>query len=113
MIGEPINEGGVRPLFKKENEMSSQFSAVISGVLITVVSAIAIGGFNMYTDLELVKNKTQILEVSIKDREDTMKNHQAMMHQMDKSLAVQMEAVNVLKDAVRRLEELPTKKENK
>lgn len=113
MIGSPIKEGGVRPLFKKEYEMSSQLSAVITGVLVTVVSAIAIGGFNMYTDLELVKNRTQILEMATKDREESLKTQKAMMHQMDKSLAVQIEAVNVLRDAVKRLEDTTQKKKGR
>lgn len=90
--------------------MSSQISSIISGVLITVVSAVCLGGFNMYTDLELLKTQTKLLEVSFKDREESVKNHQAMMHQMDKNLAVQIEAVNVLRDAVRRLEDVSTRK---
>ncbi|MGL5016113.1 MAG: hypothetical protein ACRC6V_17810 [Bacteroidales bacterium] len=41
----------------------------------------------------------------MKEREETTKRFTDMMNQMDKSLAVQTEAVNALKSAVNRLEE--------
>lgn len=84
--------------------MSSGSSAVVSGVMIAVLSGASVAGFNLYTDVQLLKNQTAALERNMEEREETTKRFTQMMMQMDKTLAVQTEAVNTLKDAVKRLE---------
>ena len=84
--------------------MSNGSSAVVSGIMIAVLSGASVAGFNLYTDVQLLKNQTATLEKSMDEREETTKRFTQMMMQMDKTLAVQTEAVNTLKDAVRRLE---------
>ncbi|MGL5012786.1 MAG: hypothetical protein ACRC6V_00635 [Bacteroidales bacterium] len=85
--------------------MSNGSSAVVSGVVLAVLSGASVAGFNLYTDVQLLKAQTVALEISMVEREETTKRFTEMMHQMDKSLAVQTEAVNALKSAVNRLEE--------
>ena len=84
--------------------MSNGSSAVVSGIVIAVLSGASVAGFNLYTDVQLLKSQTFSLEKSMEEREETTKRFTQMMMQMDKTLAVQTEAVNTLKDAVRRLE---------
>lgn len=84
--------------------MSNGSSAVVSGIMIAVLSGASVAGFNLYTDVQLLKNQTASLERNMEEREETTKRFTQMMMQMDKTLAVQTEAVNTLKDAVRRLE---------
>lgn len=85
--------------------MSNGSSAIVSGVVLAVLSGASVAGFNLYTDVQLLKVQTSSLEVAMKEREETTKRFTDMMNQMDKSLAVQTEAVNALKSAVNRLEE--------
>lgn len=84
--------------------MSNGSSAVISGIAIAVLSGASVAGFNLYTDVQLLKVQTATMERSMDEREETTKRFTQMMFQMDKTLAVQTEAVNTLKDAVKRLE---------
>lgn len=84
--------------------MSNGSSAVVSGIMIAVLSGASVAGFNLYTDVQLLKSQTVALERNMEEREETTKRFTQMMMQMDKTLAVQTEAVNTLKDAVRRLE---------
>lgn len=85
--------------------MSNGSSAVISGIAIAVLSGASVAGFNLYTDVQVLKTQTASIESTMIEREETTKRFTDMMHQMDKSLAVQIEAVNALKSAVNRLEE--------
>lgn len=84
--------------------MSNGSSAVVSGIAIAVLSGASVSGFNLYTDVQLLKSQTAAIERTIEEREETTKRFTQLMLQMDKTLAVQTEAVNTLKDAVRRLE---------
>lgn len=84
--------------------MSNGSSAVISGIAIAVLSGASVAGFNLYTDVQMLKLQTSNMERSMDEREETTKRFTQMMFQMDKTLAVQTEAVNTLKDAVKRLE---------
>lgn len=84
--------------------MSNGVSAIMSSVYIAVASAAGVAGFGLYTDVQLLKVQTTNMERSMDEREETTKRFTAMMLQMDKTLAVQTEAVNTLKDAVKRLE---------
>lgn len=84
--------------------MSNGASAILSSVAIAIMSASGLAGFKLYTDVELLKLTTVNIERSMEEREETTKRFTAMMLQMDKTLAVQTEAVNTLKDAVKRLE---------
>lgn len=84
--------------------MSNGSSAVVSGIAIAVLSGASVAGFNLYTDVQLLKVQTSALEISMQEREQTTKRFTEMMYQMDRTLAVQTEAVNTLKKAVERLE---------
>lgn len=84
--------------------MSNGSSAVVSGIAIAVLSGASVAGFGMYTDVQALKIQTAAIERSMEEREETTKRFTQMMFQMDKTLAVQTEAVNTLKEAVRRLE---------
>lgn len=84
--------------------MSNGSSAVISGIAIAVLSGASVAGFNLYTDVQLLKLQTTAMERSMEEREETTKRFTQMMFQMDKTLAVQTEAVNTLKEAVKRIE---------
>lgn len=84
--------------------MSNGVSAIISSVYIAIASAAGVAGFSLYTDVQLLKNQTMNMEKSMDEREETTKRFTAMMLQMDKTLAVQNETVNTIKDAIKRLE---------
>lgn len=84
--------------------MSNGSSAVVSGIAIAVLSGASVAGFNLYTDVQLLKLQTSAMERSMDEREETTKRFTQMMFQMDKTLAVQTEAVNTLKEAVKRIE---------
>lgn len=79
-------------------------SAVVSGIAIAVLSGASVAGFNLYTDVQLLKLQTSAMERSMGEKEETTKRFTQMMYQMDRTLAVQIEAVNTLKEAVNRLE---------
>lgn len=84
--------------------MSNGSSAIVSGIAIAVLSGASVAGFNLYTDVQMLKLQTSNIERSMEEREETTKRFTEMMHQMDRTLAVQTEAVNTLKKAVERLE---------
>ncbi|MGL5015005.1 MAG: hypothetical protein ACRC6V_12055 [Bacteroidales bacterium] len=84
--------------------MSNGSSAVVSGIAIAVLSGASVAGFNLYTDVQLLKVQNVAIERTMSEREETTKRFTDMMHQMDRTLAVQIEAVNTLKKAVERLE---------
>lgn len=84
--------------------MSNGASAILSSVAIAIMSAAGLAGFKMYSDVELLKLTTVNLERTMSERQETTERFTAMMLQMDKTLAVHTEAVNTLKDAVKRIE---------
>lgn len=84
--------------------MSNGSSAVVSGIAIAALSAGLVGGFNVYTDTKIMKEQIISIERTMDEREQTTKRFTEMMYQMDRTLAVQIEAVNTLKKAVERLE---------
>lgn len=84
--------------------MGNGSSAIVSGIAIAVLSGSSVAGFNLYTDVQLLKLQTIAMERSMEEREETTKRFTQMMYQMDRTLAVQTEAVNTLKEAVKRLE---------
>lgn len=79
-------------------------NSIVSGVAIVALSAGLLGGFNIYTETQVMKEQILAIERTMEGREETTKRFTAMMNQMDKTLAVQIEAVNTLKIAVGRLE---------
>ncbi|MGL5015093.1 MAG: hypothetical protein ACRC6V_12530 [Bacteroidales bacterium] len=85
--------------------MSNGSSAVVSGIAIAVLSAACVGGVQMYNDVQALKIQSAIIEKTMEEREETTKRFTLMMAQMDKTLAVQTEAVNTLKEAVKRIED--------
>lgn len=84
--------------------MSNGSSSVVSGIAIAALSAGLMGGFNIYTDTKIMKEQISGIERTMEEREETTKRFTQMMYQMDRTLAVQTEAVNTLKEAVKRLE---------
>ncbi|MGL5014177.1 MAG: hypothetical protein ACRC6V_07805 [Bacteroidales bacterium] len=84
--------------------MSNGSSAVVSGIAIAVLSGACVAGFTMYNDVQALKLQYTVIEKTMDERDETTKRFTQMMFQMDKTLAVQTEAVNTLKDAVKRLE---------
>lgn len=84
--------------------MSNGSSSVVSGIAIAALSAGLMGGFNIYTDVKIMKEQVVNIEKTMDEREETTKRFTQMMYQMDRTLAVQTEAVNTLKEAVKRLE---------
>lgn len=84
--------------------MSNGSSSVVSGIAIAALSAGLMGGFNIYTDTKIMKEQIVGIEKTMEEREETTRRFTMMMNQMDKTLAVQTEAVNTLKKAVERLE---------
>ncbi|MGL5015840.1 MAG: hypothetical protein ACRC6V_16395 [Bacteroidales bacterium] len=84
--------------------MSNGSSSVVSGIAIAALSAGLMGGFNIYTDTKIMKEQIVGIERTMEEREETTRRFTLMMNQMDKTLAVQTEAVNTLKKAVERLE---------
>lgn len=79
-------------------------NSIISGVAVVALSAGVLGGFNIYTETMVMKEQILAIERTMEGREETTKRFTMMMNQMDKTLAVQTEAVNTLKKAVQRLE---------
>lgn len=92
--------------------MSNSLNSIFVGFVISITSAGGVGGFSLYTDVELLKSRTLLIEQSIKDKNESTERFTAMMNQMDRTLAVQAEAVNALKDAVKRLEQTTYFKES-
>lgn len=85
--------------------MSEGITATLSGVAIALITGICVTGLNMYNDVEALKIQAAVIEKTMDEREETTRQFTLMMGQMDKTLAVQIEAVNTLKDAVKRLED--------
>lgn len=92
--------------------MSDYINSVIGAILIALLSTASVGGFTVYKDVELLKTRTNLIEQSIKERNESSERFTAMMNQMDRTLAVQAEAVNALKEAVKRLEQATYFQEN-
>ncbi|UZV39631.1 hypothetical protein APT65_00016 [Trabzonvirus APT65] len=93
--------------------MSEYLNSLIGAILIALLSAASVGGFTVYKDVELLKSRTELIEQSIKEKDQSTERFTAMMNQMDRTLAVQAEAVNALKDAVKRLEQATYFKESR
>ncbi|MGL5016251.1 MAG: hypothetical protein ACRC6V_18525 [Bacteroidales bacterium] len=85
--------------------MSNGSSAVVSGIAIAVLSGACVAGVQMYNDVQSLKMQYNIIEKTMDEREETTRRFTLMMAQMDKTLAVQTEAVNTLKEAVKRIED--------
>lgn len=84
--------------------MSNTSSTILSSVAIAMMSAAGLAGFKLYSDVELLKLTASNMERTMEERKETTERFTAMMLQMDKTLAVHTEAVNTLKDAVKRIE---------
>lgn len=84
--------------------MNNRWSEIASGILIAFVSGLSVSAFNLHTDVQLLKEQTRSMQESAKERNETTKNISEMMIQLDKTLAVQSQVVNTLRDAVARLE---------
>lgn len=93
--------------------MSEYINSLIGAIIIALLSAGGVGGFTVYKDVELLKARTDLIEQSIKEKDQSTERFTAMMNQMDRTLAVQAEAVNALKDAVKRLEQATYFKESR
>lgn len=84
--------------------MSNGSSGVIAGVAVVALSAGCLGGFTMYTDLQLMKQEVVNVNRAIEDRKVSEEKYNALMIRMDKTLAINTEAINSLQKAVNRLE---------
>lgn len=85
--------------------MSNGSSAVVSGIAIAVLSGASVAGITMYNDVQALKLQYTVIEKTMDERDEATNRFTLMMAQMDKTLAVQTEAVNTLKDAVKRIED--------
>lgn len=85
--------------------MSNGSSAVVSGIAIAVLSGACVAGFGVYNDVQTLKLQYTIIEKTTQERDEATNRFTLMMSQMDKTLAVQTEAVNTLKEAVKRIED--------
>lgn len=84
--------------------MSNGSSGVIAGVAVVALSAGCMGGFTMYTDLQLMKLEMKNVQTLLEEKDKSDKQFTALMTRMDKTLAVNTEAINSLQKAVNRLE---------
>lgn len=84
--------------------MSNGSSGVIAGVAVVALSAGCLGGFTMYTDLQLMKQEMASVNRTLDDRKIADERYNALMTRMDKTLAINTEAINSLQKAVNRLE---------
>lgn len=85
--------------------MSNGSSAVISGIAIAVLSGACVAGFGVYNDVQTLKLQYTVIEKTMDESNEATNRFTLMMSQMDKTLAVQTEAVNTLKEAVKRIED--------
>lgn len=96
--------------------MTTKWPEITSGVLIALLSGLSVSAFNLHTDVQLLKEQTRAMQESAKERKETTKNISEMMVHLDKTLAVQSQVVDALRDAVNRLEKTnpyPWKEEKK
>lgn len=84
--------------------MSNGSSGVIAGVAVVALSAGCMGGFTMYTDMQLMKLEMSNVHRALDERKASEEKFDALMTRMDKTLAVNTEAINSLQKAVNRLE---------
>lgn len=84
--------------------MSNGSSGVIAGVAVVALSAGCMGGFTMYTDMQLMKLEMSNVHRTLEERKASEEKFDALMIRMDKTLAVNTEAINSLQKAVNRLE---------
>lgn len=84
--------------------MSNGSSGVIAGVAVVALSAGCMGGFTMYTDMQLMKLEMANVHRTLDERKASEEKFDALMIRMDKTLAVNTEAINSLQKAVNRLE---------
>lgn len=85
--------------------MSNSSSGVIAGVAVVALSGGLAGGFTAYTDIQLMKLEMKMVQESLNDKQKTMEDFNQLMIKMDKTLAVNTEAINSLQKAVKRLED--------
>lgn len=84
--------------------MSNGSSGVIAGVAVVALSAGCMGGFTVYTDMQLMKLEMKNVQTTLDERKVSEDRFNALMNRMDKTLAVNTEAINSLQKAVNRLE---------
>lgn len=85
--------------------MNQLTATLITGVTVALITSVTVGGFGMYNDVQLLKNHAHSTDASLRERAETAKDFMKLMSKMESSLAANTEAINTLKDAVKRLEQ--------
>lgn len=79
-------------------------STVIAGIIVILTTTLLITSANLYMDVQVLKSQTITLQKVVEERKEATEKFVVFMSHMDKTLAVHTEAVNTLKEAVKRLE---------
>lgn len=82
--------------------MDAKVGGVIGGALIAVLSAGAVGVFDMYTDVQILKAHSHSTDAALRANHEAGKEFMKTLGQINATLAAQTEAINNLKEAVRR-----------
>ena len=82
-----------------------QILSIVGGVAATVISAVLIGGFALYSDVQVMKIEVNTLGSTLADKKESYRRFEEMLSRMDVTMATHTEAVQTLKQAVARLED--------
>lgn len=82
--------------------MNKMASTIISGVAIAVLSAGAMGLFNLHTDVKLLQAHSHSTDAALRANHEAGKEFMKTLGNINATLAAQTEAINNLKEAVRR-----------
>ena len=86
--------------------MTTNLNAVVVGVAITLSAGAVASAFRAYTDIELLKQRADVMEVTVRKNAATSERLDQTLNVLDKNIAVQTETLNALKETVNRLEDV-------
>lgn len=79
---------------------------IIIGVAITLSAGAIASAFTAYTDIALLKQRADAMEITVRKNAATSERLDATLNVLDKNIAIQTETLKALKDTVDKLEDI-------
>lgn len=85
---------------------TSTMNSIIVGAAITLSAGAVASAFNAYTDIALLKQRADAMEITVRKNAATSERLDTTLNVLDKNIAIQTETLKALKETVNRLEDV-------
>lgn len=84
----------------------SNLNNIVVGITITLSAGAVASAFNAYTDIALLKQRADAMEITVRKNAATSERLDTTLNVLDKNIAIQTETLKALKETVNRLEDV-------